>query len=178
MLGKLADLEMRIEGSTNRLVHNGIADGHQLEAPPGVIPRGSSATVRSCRPYPFLPTDMEELRRALAECEEFQALTALIRSGRRNGLFAEAAEAHKTLVALFKAGDKPKNVKIVSSQPSSREVAFATKFWDGPAEGFGDKSIVMHAGDICEIHRRTDEGWVLVVTADGRRGWCSPHVLN
>merc|ERR1719215_719904 len=52
VVGKRAEIEMRAK---NRLLHNGLIDEHQLEAPPGVIPAGSTMMVRSCRPYPFLP---------------------------------------------------------------------------------------------------------------------------
>jgi hypothetical protein len=175
VVGKRSEIEMRPK---NRLLHNGLIDDHQLETPPGVIPMGSSMMVRSCRPYPFLPKgpDVEEqLKRRLEECESAPELTILIRAARRLSLWREAARAHTRLVQLRKL--LPKG-PAPSSAPSSCEVAVVNKHWDGSTSGFGGDCVTVEPGMLCEVWRRDPSGWVMIVTSNGDRGWCSPHVIG
>jgi hypothetical protein len=183
VVGKLADVEMRFSDTIqNRLVHNGISDEHQIEAPPGVIPRGSTATVRSCRPYPFLPETDDEMRKRLVQCTDYTELVVLLRAARRHKLWKEAAAAHSRLPSLWKDTDKKsKSAKQIGdatlSAPASHEVVMCWKDWNGQAAGYGDQCVTVQAGTICEVLRR-DGGWLLVATSDGAQGWCSPHVLG
>merc|ERR1719263_2318133 len=80
LTGKRTEIEMR---GANRLLHSGLTDEHQLEAPPGVIPCGSTNSVRSCRPFAFLPKTKEALLQRLKECQEANELTICIRAARR-----------------------------------------------------------------------------------------------
>merc|ERR1712129_284287 len=97
--GKRTELDMR---GANRLLHSGLCDEHQLEAPPGVIPSGATAMVRSCRPFAFLSKDKGEQVKRLEESQDATELTIVIRSMRRKGEFVKAFKAHKRLAALRK----------------------------------------------------------------------------
>eukprot|EP00928_Gymnodinium_smaydae_P099927 TRINITY_DN966_c3_g1_i1.p1 TRINITY_DN966_c3_g1~~TRINITY_DN966_c3_g1_i1.p1 ORF type:complete len:1532 (-),score=349.65 TRINITY_DN966_c3_g1_i1:31-4626(-) len=177
VVGKLADIEMRVSDvSANRLVHNGISDEHQLESPPGVIPRGATATVRSCRPYPFLPKTSEELCNRLRLCADYAEQAVLVRAARRHGLFREAHVGHRRLALLWH-GKKPKGARR-TAPPAPCEVRVASKAWDGRAAGYGASCVTVRRGTLCEIWQVDESGWLLVVTSDGGRGWCSPHALN
>lgn len=171
VVGKRAEVQMRIG---NRLIHNGLSDEHQIEAPPSVVPSGATATVRSCRPFPFLPKADSDLLRRLGECQDAPELTILVRAARRKNFWKEAAKGHKRLVEL-----RTKTVKgpAPGASPSSTEVAVVTKSWNGPQAGYGTSSVVVEAGDLCEVWRKDDSGWLLVATSSGKHGWCIPHVL-
>jgi len=113
--------------------------------------------------------------RRLQECGEAVELTVLIRAARRaHGLYTEAAKAHQRLVELRR--HVPKG-PAPSAAPASAEVAVASKSWDGKALGYGEKCVAVEQGELCEVWRRDDSGWLLVSTSQGSRGWCSPHVL-
>jgi len=172
VVGKRAELDMRVG---NRLLHNGLCDEHQLEAPPGVIPHGATATVRSCRPYPFLPKLQEELLARLLDCPDPVELTIMVRAARRQGLWKEAARAHKRLSELRRACPKG---PPVSASPAWCEVAVASKAWDGTAAGYGERCAIVQPGALCEVWKRDPSGWALVATSANSRGWCSPHVLG
>lgn len=171
IVGKRSEIQMR---GSNRLLHNGLNDEHQIEAPPSVIPCGSTAVARSCRPFPFLPKNKAEIVHRMEECRDAVELTIFIRAARRFGHFAEAAEAHRRLGDLRKLVPKG---PAASASPASAEVAIASKAWDGRALGFGDKCVSVEVGTICEVWRRDESGWLLVITSQRSRGWCSPHVL-
>jgi len=171
VVGKRAEIQMRIG---NRLLHNGLCDEHQLEAPPSVVPSGATSTARSCRPFPFLPKAKEDLLRRLAECEDAAELTIIVRAARRQGLWKEAVQAHKRLGKLRKKCVKGPRA---SAPPAATEVAVATKSWNGPEAGYGDGCVSVEVGTLCEIWRKDDSGWLLVATSDRARGWCNPHVL-
>eukprot|EP00927_Polykrikos_kofoidii_P077261 TRINITY_DN74219_c0_g1_i1.p1 TRINITY_DN74219_c0_g1~~TRINITY_DN74219_c0_g1_i1.p1 ORF type:complete len:1476 (-),score=281.90 TRINITY_DN74219_c0_g1_i1:36-4415(-) len=184
IVGKRVGVELRCSGNAvNRLVHNGLCDEHQLEAPPGVVPSGATATVRSCRPYPSLPADEGELRRRLAQCEDRSELAVLVRAARRRNLWREASFAHRRLVKLVAAQAKEKvpagqQRKSLTIGPAPCETGVVCRTWEGPASGYGANSITVKLGSLCEIWRRHTSGWLLVSTSDGQRGWVSPHVLS
>lgn len=172
IIGKRSEVQMR---AGNRLLHNGLCDDHQLEAPPGVIPSGATAMVRSCRPYSFLPKSESDLLDRMRQSREPAELVILIRAARRRGFWAEAFKAHRLLAEL-----RPVSAKATtsSSSPSPREVVVATKSWDGISTGYGDSCVSLEAGTLCEVLRRDESGWVLIDTSKGVRGWCSPHVFS
>lgn len=172
IIGKQSEIQMR---PGNRLLHNGLCDEHQVEAPPGVIPSGSTATVRSCRPYPFLPKDPQELLRRMRTCREHAELAILMRSARRRGLLAQAYRANRRLTKLRKGAHKAPPPR---ASPAKREVLVVAKAWDGPGMGFGQQSISVELGELCEVLRRDASGWILVSTSRQYRGWCSPHVFG
>ncbi|OLP76415.1 putative methyltransferase AN0656 [Symbiodinium microadriaticum] len=172
IIGKQSEIQMR---PGNRLLHNGLCDEHQVEAPPGVIPSGSTATVRSCRPYPFLPKDTQELLRRMRTCREHAELAILMRSARRRGLLAQAYRANRRLTKLRKGAHKAPPPR---ASPAKREVLVVAKAWDGPGTGFGQQSISVELGELCEVLRRDASGWILVSTSRQARGWCSPHVFG
>jgi len=172
VVGKRAEIQMR---PGNRLLHNGLCDEHQLEAPPSVVPSGATATVRSCRPFSFLPKDEDQLLRRLEECADASELTILVRTARRRGLWRQAASAHVRLSALRSASAKG---PAPSAAPAACEVAVVCKAWDGPTAGYGEKSVVVEPGTLCEVLRRDASGWMLVATSTKAKGWCSPRVLG
>jgi len=121
VVGKRAEIQMRVG---NRLLHNGLCDEHQLEAPPSVIPSGATATVRSCRPFAFLPKDPDGLLKRLSECDDAAELTIIIRAARRHGFWIQAAKEHKRLVELRQKCAKG---PPASSAPATTEVVVASK---------------------------------------------------
>jgi len=187
VVGKHSEIQMR---TGNRLLHNGLVDEHQLEAPPGVIPVGATATIRSCRPFAFVPKNQTELVQRLQNCKEYSELVILIRAARRKGLWLQAARAFTRLDDLAKEeaaaiAATPLGIrrrqgyvpKKHGAAPARREVLVSGKSWDGPKAGFGEQCVVVEPGLMCEVLRR-DRGWLLVWTSSNERGWCSPHVFS
>eukprot|EP00931_Biecheleriopsis_adriatica_P115086 TRINITY_DN90921_c0_g1_i1.p1 TRINITY_DN90921_c0_g1~~TRINITY_DN90921_c0_g1_i1.p1 ORF type:complete len:1336 (+),score=212.36 TRINITY_DN90921_c0_g1_i1:33-4010(+) len=172
VVGKRSEIQMR---AGNRLLHSGLCDEHQLESPPGVIPSGATATVRSCRPYPFVPKDRDELLRRMQSCKEHTELVILLRAARRRGHWAKARIAHRRLTELRRITPKSPAPSVA---PAIREVAVASKAWDGVASGFSENCVAVFPGTLCEVIRRDESGWILVNTSLNSRGWCSPHVFN
>ncbi|CAK9085621.1 unnamed protein product [Durusdinium trenchii] len=178
VMGKRSEIQMR---TGNRLLHNGIMDEHQLEAPPGVIPIGATATIKSCRPFSFLPKSTEELSQRLKISQEYSELLILIRAARRKALWAQAAKAFGRLQQLpepdLRPGGRarPGAAKVA---PAAREVLVAGKAWDGPGAGYGEQCVAVLPGTMCEVLRRGPQGWLLVWTSGNQRGWCSPHVFG
>eukprot|EP00971_Amphidinium_carterae_P103444 2047926-Amphidinium_carterae.1 len=130
--------------------------------------------VKSCRLYPFLPKSREELIQRLFDCQESVELTLLIRLARKEKLWMHATKAHKRLVVLRKAARKG---LAPSAPPKPCEVSVAVRAWDGRAEGYGDKCVVVQPGTMCEVWKRDASGWALVVTNEGGRGWQGRAVL-
>jgi len=172
LVGKRSEIIMR---GGNRLLHNGLCDEHQLEAPPGVIPGGATATVRSCRPFAFLSKSADGLLLRLQECNDPAELTITIRAARRHGLYKAAFQAHERLTALRRMCPKG---PPASAAPASCEVAVACKEWDGSVAGYGMQCVSTRPGMLCEVWKRDPSGWLLVKTSDHARGWCSPHVFT
>ncbi|CAE7303954.1 unnamed protein product [Symbiodinium natans] len=172
IIGKQSEIQMR---TGNRLLHNGLCDEHQVEAPPGVIPSGATSTVRSCRPFSFLPKDTQELLKRMRTCREHAELAILMRSARRRGLLAQAYHANRRLTKLRKAAHK---APAPRAPPAKREIVVVGKAWDGPGLGFGEQCISVLPGELCEVLRRDASGWILLSTSRHSRGWCSPHVLG
>jgi len=172
IIGKRAHIIMR---AGNRLLHNGLCDDHQLEAPPSVIPEGATATVRSCKPFAFLPKDIEEILHRLNDCSDAAELTILIRAARRHGLWREAANAHKQLAILRSSSRKG---PAPSSVPARREVGVAINNWNGITEGYGKQCVAIEQGTLCEILQRHTSDWLLIATSQGTKGWCNPHVIG
>jgi len=168
--GKRTEVDMR---GANRFLHSGLCDEHQLEAPAGVIPSGSSSMVRSCRPFAFLPKDKGEMLQRLAVCQEAAELTILIRASRRGHEFVKAFKAHKRLGELRKAYKKG---PAPSASPATAEVGVVAEPWDGELEGY-DGCVTVKPGTLCEIRERRADGWVRINTSDNVAGWCNPHVL-
>lgn len=169
--GKRTEIDMR---GANRLLHSGLVDEHQLEAPPGVIPAGATAMTRSCRPFAFLPKDKKMLLQRLQESQDAPELTILVRAARRHGEWVKAYKAHKRLRELRKACKKG---PAPSASPATSEISVVAEPWDGEQEGY-EGCIAVKPGAIVEIRERTADGWVRIKTSDGTGGWCNPHALS
>lgn len=173
VVGKLTEIQLQ---ASNRVLHNGLNENHQVEALPGVIPGGVTMIARACRPYPFLPKEkeVEVLLQRLRGSGDAAELNLFIRAARRLGYFAEALKAHRRLSVLRRA-----QVKGVPprAEPAPCEVAVATQAWDGVQEGYGARCVSVEVGTLVEIWRRHESGWLLVRTSQLTSGWCSPHIF-
>lgn len=96
----------------------------------GVIPVGATATVRSCRPFAFLPKSPEELLTRLQGGHDLPEHLIYVRAARRMGLWAEAAKAFERRRAELKERCAPARREVlVSGRHSLRTGLGAAKKW-------------------------------------------------